>query len=191
MNVTPRVRLFSQELGRLRRTVPEVNPDGVPERYEVDGRSLYVRPKTYVEPDPVIRRIGDRDLFLGNRHAADPDRTDREFDAVLTVRSEREGTTTHHRPLVDGDEATWERFAAAVDDGRRLFTADGSLLVHCTAGISRSTAVLSTMLAAEERRTFHDALTEVQTVRPQAVPHPRLHELGVYYLAEEGVVPAE
>jgi len=164
-----------------------VNPDGVPERYDVDGTAVYVRPKTYVEPYPVLRRIGDRALFLGNRHAADPERHDRAFDAVLTVRSGAGGLTTHHRPLIDGDEATWERFAAAVDAGRRLFAADGSLLVHCTAGISRSTAVVATVLAAEERRTFHDALTEVQTERPQAIPHPRLHELGVCYLAENGI----
>lgn len=166
-----------------------MTPDGVPERFDVDGTAVYVRPKTYVEPWPVSRRIGDRDLYLGNRHAADPDRHDESYDAVLTLRSDREGLTTHHRPLIDGDEATWERFADAVDTGRRLVASEGSLLVHCTAGISRSTAVLATVLAAAERRTFHDALAAVQRARPQAVPHPRLHELAVYYLAEHGGSP--
>lgn len=161
--------------------------NAVPTTFEMNGRTVHVRPTRYVDPDPVIRRIGDRDLLLGNRHAADPDRHDRAFDHVLSVSSDAYPLTTHHHPLNDGPGNDWTAFAGAVDAARELHRRDGSTLIHCKAGISRSTAVLSTALAAEEGRTFHDVLTEVQEYRLHAVPHPALHELGVCYLAARGV----
>jgi len=147
--------------------------------------AVYVRPLRYVEPGPVVRRIGSRDLHIGNRHAADPDAHDRTFDHVVSVSSDSYPLTTHHRPLIDGSNAAWETFAGAVDAARECYGRDGSVLVHCNAGISRSTAVLAATLAVEEERTVHDALTEIQDARPHALPHPRLHELGVTYVASE------
>ncbi|MFB6177898.1 MAG: dual specificity protein phosphatase family protein [Halobaculum sp.] len=161
---------------------------------------VYVRPKGYVEPRAVVERIGDRDLFVGNFRAAtagrdsaaaephrdsaaEPHRPDRTFDAVLSVGSESYHATTHHHPLVDGPETDWREFAAAVETARDLHRADGSLLIHCKAGISRSVAVLATTLAVEEGRSFHDALSLVQEARPHAIPHPALHLLGVIYVA--------
>jgi atypical dual specificity phosphatase len=41
-----------------------------------------------VEPWPVVRRVGDRDLFVGNERAADPAAHDRSFAAVLSVSSD-------------------------------------------------------------------------------------------------------
>jgi atypical dual specificity phosphatase len=148
--------------------------------------AVVVRPRGYVEPEPVIRRIGDRDLFLGNEHAADPSRHDRTFDAVLSVSSDSYPATTHHRPLTDSADAEWQSFADAVETGRELVVESGSLLIHCRAGISRSTAVLATTLAAVDDRPFRDALETVLDARPAAMPHPRLHELGVLYLAARG-----
>lgn len=46
------------------------------------------RPHGYVEDHAVIRRIGERDLSLGNVHAADPDCHDRSFDFVLSATSD-------------------------------------------------------------------------------------------------------
>lgn len=193
-------------------------------------QTVYVRPKGYVEPHPVVERIGDRDLYVGNyraataphrddtaaqhrgdtaaphrddataphRDAAAPHRDDAaqhrdspDFDAVLSVGSDSYSATTHHRPLVDGPETDWPAFAAAVETARHLHRADGSLLVHCKAGISRSVAVLATTLAAAENRSFHDALSVVQAARPHAIPHPALHRLGVIYLAARGAQRAE
>ncbi|MCU4743888.1 protein-tyrosine phosphatase family protein [Natronoglomus mannanivorans] len=146
---------------------------------------MVVRPLNYVADEPVVRRIGDRELFIGNRHAADPDRYDRTlgFGFVLSVTSEAYPLTTHHHPLEDGPDNDWAAFEAAVDTARELYRRDDSLLVHCKAGISRSSTLLATILAAEEDRTFADALALVQRARPHAIPHPALHEWAVFYLA--------
>lgn len=74
---------------------------------ESDGRTSdtlepLVRPLGYVEPDPVIRRIGDRELYLGNKFAADPTCHTQEFDFVLSATDESYPLTTHHRSLMDG-----------------------------------------------------------------------------------------
>jgi protein-tyrosine phosphatase len=147
-----------------------------------------VRPVSYVEDEPVVRRIGDRDLFLGNELAADPSLHDRSFDAVLSVSSTSHPGTTHHHPLDDGPDNTWPEFAGAIDTARRLHRTSGPLLVNCKAGVSRSTTIVATTLAVAEGRRFRDVLEEIQTVRPIATPHPALHELAVYYLAANGSV---
>lgn len=159
-----------------RRGVP---PDG--ESNTLDGP--IVRPLGHVASDPVVRRIGRRELYLGNVYAADPDRHDTEFTHVLSATSDRQPATTHHCPLVDGPDAEWRRFAAAADTTRDLLRRDGSVLVHCRSGVSRSSALVATALAAEAEQSFRDALTLVQRYRPVAMPHPALHELAVVYLA--------
>lgn len=148
-----------------------------------DESVVFVRPVGYVADEPVIRRLSPRDLFIGNELAAHPDRHDHAFEYVLSVSTGRHPLTTHHCPLIDGAGNEWRAFESAVDTARQLFREEGSLLVHCTAGISRSATVLSTTLAAEEDRTLHDALAIVQDARPHAVPNPALHELAVTYLA--------
>lgn len=142
-----------------------------------------VRPKGYVEAEPIIRRIGDRELYLGNALAASPERHDRTFEYVLSATDEEHPLTTHHRPLTDGPGNEWAAFESAVDTARRLIRRNGSVLIHCKAGISRSTTLVATALAAEEERRFRDALAIVQDARPYAMPNPALHALAVIYLA--------
>lgn len=72
---------------------------------------------------------------------------------------------------------------AAIDCARTLHRREGSLLIHCKAGISRSATVAATALAAEEGRSLRDALGIAWAARPHAIPHPTLHELGVIDLA--------
>jgi hypothetical protein len=168
-----------------------VTPPTGPRRSTVDGTTVWARPTRYVDEDPVIRRIGDRDIYLGNVHAADGDRHDRSFDRVVSVNSEPGSLTTHHRPLSDDDENEWAAFAAAVDAARRAYRAKGAALVNCTAGVSRSSAVLATAVAAEEARTFLDALDEILETRPTATPHPGLQFQGVVYLAARSDAPPE
>jgi len=144
---------------------------------------VFVRPKGYVADEPVIRRVGDRDCYLGNALAADPAHRDRSFDYVLSATAEELPLTTHHRPLVDGRGNEWAAFAAAVDTARTLSRRDGSLLVNCKAGISRSATLLAVTIAAEESRAFREALDTVHDARPYAMPNPALHELAVVYLA--------
>lgn len=143
-----------------------------------------IRPFGYVEPFPVIRQIGERSLYLGNKFAAVQD-YDKIFDSVLSLTETRYPRTTHHCPLIDGKGNEWNAFAEAVDTARSLYRQDGSVLIHCKAGISRSSTVLATALAVEEERSFSDALTIVQTARPFAIPNPTLHKLAIIYCAAE------
>lgn len=156
---------------------------------EIDGSATrsrpkpLVRPKGYVEDEPIIRRIGHRSLYLGNAFAANPEHHDRTFEYVLSATADEHPLTTHHRPLADGPGNEWAAFEAAVDTARRLYRREGSVLIHCKAGISRSTTLVATALAAEEDRRFRDALALVQDARPYAMPNPALHTLAVIYLA--------
>jgi Dual specificity phosphatase, catalytic domain. len=160
---------------------------------QTEDQTVFVRPRGHVEERPVVRPIGDQALYLGNRLAADPDSLARAdsppdgetFEFVLTVSQDSQPLTTHHRPLADGPGNSWPRFEAAVDTARRLYRRDGSLLCHCKAGISRSTTVVATTIAAEESRPFRAALDTVQEARPHAIPHPALHEQAVLYLAAQ------
>jgi len=147
---------------------------------------VLVRPKGYVEDEPVVRRIGDRNLYIGNTFAARPERHDRTFRYVLSATGEKHPLTTHHRPLTDGPGNEWSTFEAAVDTARTLYRRDGSVLIHCKAGISRSSTLIAVALAAEENRGFDDALASVQDARPYAMPNPALHKLAVVYLAARG-----
>ncbi|WP_230198543.1 dual specificity protein phosphatase family protein [Halopiger goleimassiliensis] len=142
-----------------------------------------VRPKGYVADEPIIRRIGDRELFLGNEHAADPTRHDRAFEFVVSVSSESQPLTTHHRPLTDGPGTEWSAFETAVDTARQCYRRNGATLIHCAAGISRSSTLVATTIAAEEGVSFREALEHVHDARPLAFPNPALHELAVVYLA--------
>lgn len=148
-----------------------------------DEQTVYVRPKGYGEDVPVARRIDERELFLGNALAAASENCCRKFDYVHSVCTRAFSSTTHHHPLDDGPDNSWERFESAVDTARRLHRSEGSVLIYCKLGISRSSAVAATVIAAEENLRFHDALATVQDARPHAVPNPSLHELAVIYLA--------
>lgn len=144
---------------------------------------ITVRPKGYVEDFPVIRQIGERNLYLGNKHAADPGQHDQSFRYVVSVSTDDYPLTTHHHPLDDGPGNDWTVFERAVNTVRTLYQQDGSVLVHCKAGISRSSTVIATVLAAEESRQLYEALSIVLQARPSATLHPALHELAVVYLA--------
>jgi protein-tyrosine phosphatase len=149
-----------------------------------DGdENVLVWPFGYIEQQPVLRSIGERDLYLGNKFAASPEHHDRRFEFVLSATHEPYPLTTHHRPLADGPDNAWSTFESAVDTARALYRRDGSVLVHCKAGISRSSTLLATTVAAEEHRPLREALDIVQSARPEATPHPALHEQAVLYLA--------
>lgn len=166
--------------GRKRSSGPATDEsvDGI--RVDHCETTLFVRPIGTDASDPIARRVGDRALFLGNRHAAGEEYGDA-FDHVLSLTAERQARTTQHRPLVDGPANDWVDFAAAVDAARRLHRADGRLLVHCSKGISRSPAVVAALLAVEEERSVADALAAVQDARRHAVAHPTLHAQAVVY----------
>jgi predicted protein tyrosine phosphatase len=79
-----------------------------------------------------------------------------------------------------------------LDFGRELGEPAGShLLVHCYAGVSRSTAAAALILAqAHPERPARDALDRVAQLRPRAWPNLRILELGDALLGRNGEIVA-
>lgn len=77
-------------------------------------------------------------------------------------------------PLVDGPRNDPAAFAAAVETLVALLEAGECVLVHCSAGASRSVAVAAAALACVDGRPVDDALDAVCAARGVAAPHPAL-----------------
>lgn len=56
-----------------------------------------VRPFEFLENRPVVRQLGQRELFIGNKFAALPDTHDHDFETVLSLTNER--FPPHHTSL--------------------------------------------------------------------------------------------
>jgi protein-tyrosine phosphatase len=141
-----------------------------------------------VVPMAAAVRIGERDLWVGNEGAADPTNLDElgiDVAHVVTVNKQATAATTDFHPLSDARVNDQSEFDAAVAATRRRHRQDGSLLVHCAAGISRSVTVAATSLAAEEDSPFDAALDTVTTYREAGRPHPKLEINAYRYLAAE------
>ncbi len=68
---------------------------------------------------------------------------------------------------------------------------DAHLLVHCHAGLSRSTAAAALILAqAQPGRPAAEALLAIARLRPRAWPNLRMIELGDALLARDGEIVA-
>ena len=87
------------------------------------------------------------------------------------------------RPLVDGPQNDSERFAAAVDTLRSLLDDGERVLVHCSAGASRSVAVAAAAHALGEGLDADEALADVCATRGVSAPHPALADRARAYVA--------
>ena len=76
--------------------------------------------------------------------------------------------------------------------GRELGEPEGNhLLVHCQAGVSRSTAAAALILVqAYPGRPAHEALDAVARIRPRAWPNLRILEFGDTLLGRRGEIVA-
>lgn len=145
-------------------------------------RPFEVRDGVYISNGTTAREYGD------------------EFDHVLTL-SRDDGPyhgagsheyTTQHFPLYDGPQTTQDDFDAAVGAAIKMIdTHDGSVLVHCQAGISRSSTVLITALATIDDVRFEEAYDEVWEAKPSIAPHPDLRELALEFLGDDTPVHAD
>lgn len=131
------------------------------------------------------------ELFLGNVHAAKGGHG-REFNHVLTVSESTQPLTTDHQPLQDNQTISYEQSEAAVELARERYREEGSLLIHCSAGLSRGVTVMATMLTAEGvYPSFEHAVAKIQQSQPEAYPNPALLEQAERYLGrniEQSVV---
>lgn len=143
-----------------------------------------VRQFGYVRDEPIIRQVDDGGLYLGNVAAADSFAHDRQFGHVLSATEDEQPLTTHHHPLIDGEGNDWSTFERAIDTARRLYRSDSSLLIHCTVGVSRSSTVLATTLAAERGLPLCEGVEAVRSARPVANINPALRDLASRYVRE-------
>jgi len=87
-----------------------------------------------------------------------------------------------------------EHVAQVLGFGRDLLAEaddDAHLLVHCHAGVSRSTASMILILAqALPQRPASEIVCEVLRIRPQAWPNLRILEMGDAMLGRDGAIVA-
>lgn len=80
--------------------------------------------------------------------------------------------------LIDGAGNKSSTFAAAVYMLDQLLERHDKVLVHCHAGISRSSSVVTTYLSHKNGISLDEALNLVKEKRPQVNPHWSLMELA-------------
>jgi predicted protein tyrosine phosphatase len=131
----------------------------------------------------------------------------RKFDAVITLEDpdHRNGLRFHQQPspahliqtYVDLDRPApepyclWPIFKLATEDQvwEAIDFAQGrdSVLVHCRAGIGRSTAIALAILASQMGKGAEkEALSALLTIRPEAVPNLHIVGLADAVLGREG-----
>jgi len=157
------------ETGQAVQTVPE-NPD--PD----------------LAPKAIAAQVGDRDLWIGNVGAIKPRllaemNLDPEY--IVSVNGTATEVTTDHYPLKDEHVNDHEQFSNAVTATRNRIRCDGTVLVNCSVGVSRSATVIATAIAAEEGLSFDASVTEIRETRPRAQPHPKLQCNAYAYLLTE------
>ena len=103
---------------------------------------------------------------------------------VLTLRfDDVVGPIDDARPPEPDDVRAALDFDAGARDDERL-------VVHCTAGISRSTAILAVLLAARHPTLNDEIFTAIRQLRPKAWPNSRIVVLGDDLLGRRGKLVA-
>lgn len=133
----------------------------------------------------VCEQIGHRRLFIGSSRAAAEGGAEQTFSEVITLSSYSLDQTTEFVPLTDGPRVEYSQFRKAVKAVREALQSGRKVLVQCEVGISRSAAVIATVVAVEEGRSFKQALNEVKRYRERASPRQPLRECAKRYLHEE------
>jgi len=155
------------------------------------GQAVQTVPKN---PDPdlapkaIAARVGDRDLWIGNVGAIKPRllaEMDLDPEYVVSVNGTATAATTDHQPLKDEHINDHEQFSNAVAATRNRIRCDGTVLVNCSVGVSRSATVIATAVASEDGLSFDAAVAEIRDNRPRANPHPKLKLNAYAYLLTE------
>lgn len=114
---------------------------------------------------------------------------DHEFDRVITLGYydgmgyEKPAASTDEHVFRDGPH-DYPDFKTAVDTTREALANGQNTLVHCQAGVSRSAAVCSAVLAVENDILLDDAFNQVKQARPNVNPTPELWESARRYVRE-------
>ena len=158
---------------------------------QAEDRAVQTVPKN---PDPglppkaIAARVGDRDLWIGNVGAIKPrllSELELDPEYVVTVNGTATAATTDHYPLKDQQVNDHQQFSAAVGTTRARIRNEGTVLVNCSVGVSRSATVIATAIAAEDGLLFDAVVAEIRNHRPRANPHPKLRLNAYGYLVTE------
>jgi len=158
---------------------------------QAEDRGVQTVPKN---PDPdlppkaIAARVKDRNLWIGNVGAIKPRllaEMDLNPDYIVTVNETATAATTDHYPLKDEQVNDHQQFSAAVETTRAHIRNEGTVLVNCSVGVSRSATVVATAIAAEDGISLDAAVAEIRDHRPRANPHPKLQLNAYAYLVTE------
>jgi len=145
-------------------------------------------PDPDLSPKAIAARVGDRDIWIGNVGAIKPRllaEMDLDPEYVVSVNGTATVATTDHYPLKDEYVNDHQQFSHAVAAIRNRIRSDGTVLVNCSVGVSRSATVIATAVAAEDGLSFDAAVAEIREHRPRAQPHPKLQINALAYLVTE------
>lgn len=131
-----------------------------------------------------MNKIKDYIYVSGLQKAKDYNSLPEDIDKVINLSGYKEDKADLWMPLVDGENER-ERFHAAVWNTRKQIQLGNTVLVHCNAGVSRSVAVASTVIAQIEDIEFNEALSMIKSERPIANPHPDLQFLAGEVIARD------
>jgi predicted protein tyrosine phosphatase len=95
------------------------------------------------------------------------------FDDVIDVADDAAPTMVQIKTLLEFDTAAH---------------GDERLVVHCTAGISRSTAALAVLLAARHPELDDEIFAAIRQIRPRAWPNSLVVSLGDEILGRKGAL---
>lgn len=108
------------------------------------------------------------DESLLNRHS---------IDIVISLTHSQPDTGDITRidvPMRDGPQNSEETFSNAVDKVMQQYQNDQSILIHCSAGSSRSPSVAATAITSLTGNTLTEAFNQVIERRPDTDPHDAL-----------------
>lgn len=119
-------------------------------------------------------------VYLGDIH--DAKNHGEGIDVVISVARNYTENTDYHKPLKDSNSIDSQNFKGAVELVRTKMKGEGSVLVHCIVGSSRSPSVLAAAIASERGEGFRDVLGEIEEVRGCVNPIPEVAECGEEYV---------
>lgn len=121
-------------------------------------------------------------IFIGDSNDASTCESGR-FDAVVTLSNETVDATTHVKHIDDGKNEQAD-FNEAVEVTRDAFKNNETVLVHCSAGQSRSVTLVATVLAEKRNHPFDKIVAEIRSQRPKASPTYFMKQHAYTYLGE-------
>ncbi|EKM51990.1 uncharacterized protein PHACADRAFT_262439 [Phanerochaete carnosa HHB-10118-sp] len=131
---------------------------------------------------PPVSLILPPSLYLGPCSAAssEPFLTAQSITDVLSIGAtpaeKFDGVSYHRISISDSPSPSISKACDSartiIDAALKFHNGTGKILVHCSAGISRSPTVVAAYLMRHHQMSLNDALRQIVQARPQASPNP-------------------